>query len=268
MRSLKVAARKAFPKLYRWLALCKMHHQMRKFSRVYPECRLFFSVFKPEARVHYSQFNQDYIVYKNFFYGVHDGIYCDVGGNHPLNINNTRLFEERGWSGMVFEPLPHMRELWEQHRNATFFPIAASDSEGEVEFSVVVGEAGWENMLSYVGDTSTPEYDYQTREIVVQTRPLKNVFNELGVISIDYMSIDVEGHEINVINGIDFDAVKIKVLTIENNYGGVGNFTHYGDDRIREYMLSHGYLLWGRIVSLDDIYVHRDFLAEIEKNAS
>ena len=43
-----------------------------------------------------------------------------------------------------------------------------------------------------------------SEDIVVKTRPLKDVFNEEGLTHIDYMSIDVEGHELSVLKGIDF----------------------------------------------------------------
>jgi len=265
MNLLKKVARKLLPGLYGKLAYYKMRHQMRKFKKKYPESRLFYGVFNNEEKKYYSQFNQDYLVYDNFFREVKNGVFCDVGGNHPLNINNTRLFEELGWSGTVFEPLPHMKELWAQHRKATFYPFAASDREGEVEFSVVDDVSGWEDMLSFVKETSNPEYDYQMKDIVVKTRPLKDVFREENIREIDYMSIDVEGHELNVLKGIDFNEVSIKVLTIENNFGGVGDKAHYGDDAIRELMLSNNYTLWGRIVSLDDIYVRTDFLKSMAK---
>jgi hypothetical protein len=73
------------------------------------------------------------------------------------------------------------------------------------------------------------------------------------------MSIDVEGHELNVIKGIDFDNVRINVLSIENC--SLPNSV-YGDDSIREIMLKNNYSLWGRIIGLDDIYVYNTFLEE------
>jgi hypothetical protein len=71
------------------------------------------------------------------------------------------------------------------------------------------------------------------------------------------MSIDVEGHELNVLKGIDFNKVRINVLTIENNpsYCSI-----YGDKNIRQIMFNSNYILWGRIIGLDDIYIHKDFI--------
>jgi FkbM family methyltransferase len=192
-----------------------------------------------------------------------------VGGNHPLTINNTRYFEELGWSGYAFEPLPHMQLFWKKHRKAKFFPYAVSNNEGDVTLTMVKNVSGWEDMLSYVKETSNVNYDYNTEDIKVKTRTLKNVFREEGITVIDYMSIDVEGHELQVIKGIDFTKVKVKVLTIENNFGGAADGSHYGDDEIRNIMFDNDYILWGRIVGLDDIYVKSDFINQLklDKNA-
>ena len=73
------------------------------------------------------------------------------------------------------------------------------------------------------------------------------------------MSIDVEGHELNVLKGIDFNKVKINILTIENN---PPENPIFGDENIRRVMFENNYILWGRIIGLDDIYVHKDFLDE------
>lgn len=260
MKSLKKFARNLFPALYAKLAYVKMRVIMLYFRFKYPNCKLFFSVFEADERKCYSQYNQDYIVYENFFRDVENGIYCDVGANHPLNISNTRLFEELGWTGLAFEPLPHMKELWQQYRNADFYPIAASDCEGKLEFSIVDDVSGWEDMLSYIKKTGSQSHKYKSREIEVRARPLRDIFREQNVHQVDYMSIDVEGHEINVLRGIDFGVVDIKVITIENNFGGVDSSAHYGDDAIREYLFEKDYVLWGRIVGLDDIFVSKHYL--------
>ena len=251
---IKQTMNKVFPKIYNKLGKFKREMIINKFKKAYPDTKIFYE----SKRELYSQDNQDYIVYNHFFKDKKDGVFCDIGGNHPLNLNNTRYFEELGWSGYVFEPLPYMKALWEEHRTARFFPYAASDTEGEVTFSMVKDATGWEDMLSFIKDTRNEDYGQEVEDIIVETRVLKNIFMDEEITYIDYMSIDVEGHELNVIKGIDFDKVSINVLTIENNPSD--NYI-YGDDRIRDIMFNNGYILWGRLVGLDDIYVKKDFLS-------
>jgi hypothetical protein len=56
----------------------------------------------------------------------------------------------------------------------------------------------------------------------------------------------------NVLKGIDFNKVRIDVLMIENH-------SLYGDNSIRNMMINNGYIFWGRVMNLDDIYVHINY---------
>ncbi len=257
-KKLKYIVQKLVPSVYAYLARKKRDSILKKFSKNYPDTKVFHPVLKEDIKL-YSQDNQDYIVYENFFKDQKDGFYCDIGGNHPLKINNTRYFEELGWDGVAFEPLPHMKKLWAEHRKAKLFPFALSDNEGEVIFTVVKDETGWEDMLSFVKETGEVESDFETDEIQVQTKIFRKVMEDESITHIDYLSLDVEGHELNVLKGIDFTKIKINVLTIENN---PPSCILYGDENIRKFMFKNDYFLWGRTIGLDDIYVRNDFLIQ------
>jgi FkbM family methyltransferase len=254
-------AKNLMPALYASLIKLKRNYLLNKFSKNYPDTKIFHNETKEDIKL-YSQDNQDYIVYENFFKNKKDGFFCDIGGNHPLKLNNTKYFEELGWHGIAFEPLPHMTKLWSEHRKAKLFPFALSDNEGEVIFTVVKDETGWEDMLSFVKETGEVEPGFQTYEIKVQTRIFKDIMKEENITHIDYLSLDVEGHELNVLKGIDFKKLKINVLTIENN---PPSCVLCGDEKIRQLMFNNNYLLWGRTIGLDDIYVSKDFLVTINE---
>lgn len=253
---IKKIARKMMPETYSKLGKMKRDKIVEQFKKDYPNTKIFQPVHKDDRKL-YSQDNQDYIVYENFFKNKKDGFFCDIGGNHPLKINNTLYFEELGWSGIAFEPLPHMSALWVEHRKAKLFSFALSDTEGIVTFTVVKDATGWEDMLSFVKETRDVKYDYETQEIEVQTKIFKDVIEKENIKVVDYLSLDVEGHELNVLKGIDFDKVRINVLTIENNSPCC---ITYGDEEIRKIMFKNNYILWGRTIGLDDIFVHKDFM--------
>lgn len=253
---MKKIARKMMPNFYEKLAQWKINQIVKQFKQDYPNTIIFEPINQNNRKL-YSQDNQDYIVYENFFKGKIDGVFCDIGGNHPLKINNTLYFEELGWSGIAFEPLPYMANLWAENRKAKFFPFALSNTDGKVMFKIVKNTTGWEDMLSFVKDTRDVEYGYEMEEIQVQTRIFKDIIEKENITNIDYLSLDVEGHELNVLKGIDFKKVKINVLTIENNPSCC---VVYGDENIRKIMFKNDFVLWGRIIGLDDIYVHKDFV--------
>lgn len=124
-------------------------------------------------------------------------------------------------------------------------------------FTVVKDTTGWEDMLSFVKETRNVDYGYETEEIQVKTKVFKDILEEENIKHIDYLSLDVEGHELNVLKGIDFNKVRINVLTIENN---PPSCVIYGDENIRKLMFENNFVLWGRCIGLDDIYVNKDFL--------
>jgi hypothetical protein len=81
---IKKIARKIFPNFYTKLGKVKRSIVARKLKKEHPNTKIFHD---NHIKL-YSQHNQDYIVYNNFFKNK-KGVFCDVGGNHPLNINNT-----------------------------------------------------------------------------------------------------------------------------------------------------------------------------------
>lgn len=244
--------------VYLLLREIKVRILVYKFKLRYPHTKYFFN----KERRFYSQANQDYIVYENFFknYNEPNKFFCDIGGNHPVNLNNTIYFETyRGgeWSGIAFEPLPEMAKLWKETRKAKLFPFALSDKQGQKTFVAIRNKTGWEDMLSYVkNDEKDIKFDdYEKNEVVVDVKVFKDIAIEENISRIDYLSLDVEGHELNVLQGIDFNYTTINVMTIENNTPN----SIYGDDRIRYFMTEKGFLLWGRVHGLDDIYVRKGF---------
>ena len=181
---IKKIAQKLMPKAYGILGNMKRNNSLKKFKRDYPNTRIFQSVSKDDRKL-FSQDNQDFIVYENFFKDKKDGFFCDIGGNHPLKINNTLYFEELGWSGIAFEPLPHISDLWAEHWKAKLFPFALFNTECTVTFTVVKEETGWEDMLSFIKETRDVEYEYETEEIEVETKVFKEVLEKENIKFID-----------------------------------------------------------------------------------
>lgn len=208
---------------------------------------------------YYSQHNQDHIIYNTFFKDKSDGVFVDIGANHPININNTLFFEEKGWSGYAFEPIAAYKELWEKERVANFYNFVVSDVDGNVDFTVVSREGKefeWVDMLSHVSIPENEMSPHDFNEISVASITLKKFFADNKIKNIDYMSIDVEGHEMNVLKGIDWNMCNISVISIENNVEG---YNSLGADSIRKFMKEKGYKFYARVWGLDDIYVQNKF---------
>lgn len=189
----------------------------------------------------YGQYRQDEYVYNNFFKDKKNGFYIDIGAHDGISLSNSYFFEKLGWNGICIEPTPYIFEKLIKNRNCESLNIALSNVDGEMDFMVL---SGYTQMLSGLVDNYDPRHLHRIngemtivhegnvgmKEIIkIKT----NTFMSLNAPDIiDFVSLDVEGSEINILRGIDFNKKLIKVITVENNYH---------DNTINEILLNNGF---------------------------
>ena len=108
--------------------------------------------------------------------------------------------------------------------------------------------------------TALPYYKPYTSPM--QCIPLTSIIKALGNPTIDYLSLDIEGAELQVLESISFDDVDIKVISIEvSKLGKIfdGTFTN-----LKHLMKRNGYALF-KTLEFDEIYAKNDFLNSIKK---
>jgi FkbM family methyltransferase len=178
-----------------------------------------------------SQDNQDKFLEKYVFKGHKNGFYVDVGAHDGITFNNTHYFEkQKNWNGINVEPIKTVFDKLVSNRpNNNNINCAVCNNDGETEF---VCNTGYTEMISGIKDTFDLRHwkrlDYEnekmngsTEIIRVNTKKLETIFNENKVTHVNYLSIDVEGAEFEVIKSINFDKVFIDVIGFENNYNDV-----------------------------------------------
>lgn len=105
-----------------------------------------------------------------------------------------------------------------------------------------------------MGSHTTVLYDVYLHALFRQTglmqRRLDEVLIENQISQVDYLSIDVEGYEMNVLLGLDFSKIAIKCIDIENYIG----MPYLGNSRLRRYILNSGYRQAARLMG-DDIFL-------------
>lgn len=153
------------------------------------------------------------------------GFYVDVGAADPVKNSVTHHFYERGWSGINVEPEPR------------FFSALASVRTRDVNLGVAVASESGETELVVVGierelSTSDPAvaakfYEaFETSRVSVGARRLDEILEEHPARQIDFIKIDVEGAERDVLASFDLARSSPTVLVVESTWPGTPESSH------------------------------------------
>ncbi len=187
----------------------------------------------------YSQNGEDEALSRIF--GSQLGVCVEVGANDGVTFSNTYYFDKLGWRCILVEPNPALcREIrLKRGDGTTLFECAASSSEGTAMLNVGAGDL-YSSLESLNIKTGTEP----VTQVLVPTRTLDSILEEAGVGAIDFISIDVEGHEIHALGGIDLRRWKPRIVVLEDN-------TDLLDNAVSEHMASLGYVRFYRTGSND-----------------
>ena len=161
----------------------------------------------------HSQYGQDTFVGDVLFRG-RKGVFVDVGARDGAINSNTMYLEALGWTGLAVEPHPDLFAILAKTRRCRCVNAAASNVEQEaVEFVKYLEQPfGNSGLLSTFPDRS--RLAKVKHEIIkVPCAPLSKLLGDIRLVH--YLDIDVEGHELEVLQGIDFDAVDFRVIGVE-----------------------------------------------------
>ncbi|MFT4588473.1 MAG: FkbM family methyltransferase [Limisphaerales bacterium] len=208
-----------------------------------------------EAGVH-SQYGQDRFVAESLFKGKRSGVFVDVGANDGETFSNTCFLErELGWTGVAIEPLPKAFEKLARNRSCHALQCCIAEKEGDVNFLEIDGNA---EMLSGIVDSYDERHlrriddelatrGGSKREIKVKCHRLSTILDRHSLSEVDYLSIDTEGNEMDVLRSVDLSAQLVRVISVENNYGS---------SDLRKRLGQFGYKLVA-LAGADEIYERR-----------
>ena len=168
----------------------------------------------------FSQCGQDKIIRDHFFPNKKKGFFVEIGAFDGITGSNCYYFEKfLKWEGIAFEPSIIQFEKLNNNRKCKVINKAIADSIKKVDFLEVI--EGLTQMSGIKNENYTAE-----KIIKNNTRSKTKISNittttfEKEVPSdkeIDFLSIDIEGEEYNLLNSIDFNKFSIKVVSVENN---------------------------------------------------
>jgi FkbM family methyltransferase len=207
-----------------------------------------------ESQSH-GQFAEDRIL-QEIFGDRAEGYCVEVGAYDGRTGSASYLFEKRGWHCLLIEPIPALVQEIHRHRASTVVNCAASNREGVASFFVAENVEQMSTLdltsdhlkwIKQVGGT--------IKEITVRTATLDSLLVEAAFPEIQFITIDVEGHEMAVLEGFTLEAHRPRIVIIEDNSGSGDPRASSGDPGVARHMSEHGYVHFRR-TGVNEWYAH------------
>jgi FkbM family methyltransferase len=167
------------------------------------------------AMISYAQNGED-VLLNRVFSGQREGFYIDIGANDPLHDSVTKHFSLLGWRGINIEPVPRLLERLRADRpNDLNLNVGVSDAEGELTFYTAPAVESYssdpEVLVRFFGADPA-----SLIERTVPVRTLRDICAQYVDRTIDFLKIDVDGHERAVVTGGDWQRWRPRVVLVED----------------------------------------------------
>jgi FkbM family methyltransferase len=157
----------------------------------------------------------------DFFGALRDGYFVEVGANEPQRASQTWEFEQRGWRGILVEPQPDLAERLARERNALVIAAACSSPKNDGR-RMTLQLAGPHSSMNRMVPGAT-----RYGAIQVPVRTLDAILHQANAPApIDFVSIDVEGHELDLLHGFDLGRWRPRLILIEDHLARLAVHRH------------------------------------------
>jgi FkbM family methyltransferase len=169
-------------------------------------------VSRQQAHEYPSQLQQDRWVLETVFPGVKDGYFVDVGSGDGEYISNTWRLETNGWKGVCIDPFPTNMA----RRSCQMFREVVYSTSGR---TVTFRDGALFGGIDALIPSSTRGLVASSRTVEFKTVTLDDVLARAKAPRfIHYVSVDVEGAELEVLKGLSLDRYQVGAFTIEHNF--------------------------------------------------
>ena len=184
------------------------------------------------------------LILNDVFKNKKNGFYIDIGCHHPMINNHTYLFYKKNWTGINIDLDFNSNDMFNFFRPKDInIQCALSNIEDETEFFFYHNRAA--------KNTISKEFGHDAVTVKkIKTNTLNNIINDekLNNQIIDFVSIDVEGNELNVLKGFDLKKFKPKIILLEYIQHNVKEFYQKDinsiiNSEIYQYMIKYNYKL-------------------------
>ena len=162
-----------------------------------------------------------------------EGFFVDIGAHNGVSLSNTKFLEDLGWDGICIEPHPNVFKQLVDNRKCKKVNCALWNEDTKVNF---LSLSGYTEMLSGIYESyDTRHYNRILNElntyggnsemIEIDAMKFESVVDKKNI---DFLSIDTEGSELQILERINFNEYDIKVICIENNFFDENFNRHFG----------------------------------------
>jgi FkbM family methyltransferase len=149
------------------------------------------------------------------FGGARQGRYIDVGGGHPVAGSVSFWFYQRGWSGVVIEPQPDLAALHRRLRpRDTLVEAVIGRASGETDFFKVDRLHGLSTTVRGNAEAAS-QHGVGFETIKLPSLSLADLCRAREIDSVDFLKIDVEGAERDVLEGADWSKCRPRIVVLE-----------------------------------------------------
>ena len=172
------------------------------------------------------------------------GLYVDIGANDPNFTGHTKRFYLRGWSGINVEPQKHLFNELNKHRKSDInLNVAVGSKKGLATFYELPNRNDGSSLNKKMADLNSKWHKAEIKEVKKEVVPLKEIFeNHLSGRKIDFMSVDVEGTEMDVLKSNDWNNFRPPLVMVE--------IAHFDCNEIIRFMEETNYsLIYNNIIN-------------------
>lgn len=198
------------------------------------------------AKTSYAQEGEDMII-NRFFEHKQKGVYVDVGAHHPFRFSNTAFFYKKGWSGINIDPLPTAAPLFKKYRKRDINIQKGVSLKAEQLLYYSFNEPAYNTF----NEAKANEYVHaklvrpDVRKIKIDTVPLRSILDKHlpSGTTIDFLTIDTEGLEMEVLQSNDWEKYKPTIIILESH---IIEIEKYLNSELDLFMKNLGYTLVGK----------------------
>ncbi len=166
------------------------------------------------AKTSFSQEGEDMILGK-LLEGTEKGFFLDIGAHHPFRFSNTYSFYLKGWRGINIDAMPGSMVLFKKYRKEDInLEIPIAKEKKTIPFYTFN-----ESALNTFSEVLAKERGVTKKIYQLEACPLSDILDKYmpsNIQNIDFMSVDVEGLDLEVLESNNWDKYKPRIIAIES----------------------------------------------------